>query len=550
MATLELDYMEYASDVDAQSAYTSSLSFSATGGNITTVSGDRIHTFLSNGTFTVIGNGNVDVLVIGGGGSGGNRYGGGGGAGGVIYETNYSIPSGTYSVTVGNGGTATGNTERGNNGENSVFDTLTAIGGGGGAGPAVAGGGKDGGSGGGGSYNSSYPGGSGSQGGDGGTTPVSTFIGSGGGGGGGNGGNSSGTVAGTGGIGITSSISGTPTDYAGGGGGCTYGAGSGGSASYGGGAGGIGVQGTAGTTNTGGGGGASGGESSGVIGGSGIIIVRYSLNNTNLSSYSEADIKTQGSYSLKCFALQSTSLNETLTKTFATHSDLTGVGYLRFDLRSTRTGSNIKFAIHDTSGTTTEITPNVLVANVFQEVIWNITGVADADKNDIDKIIITVINADADNTFYLDYFAIHSGGGMSQVKVSQLAQAGSLADTDLLLLSQNVGGGSYASKAVPYSVIRGTTGSYTTTFTNSSLVANILTVTHSLNDMHALSVIIENNSGKMLGPPDDIVYVDANSLTIDFTSLAPLTGTWYLRVSRGSGVASSVDMGQAWALNG
>lgn len=564
MATLELDNMEYASDVDAIANYISADIPIVTGNVVTSfVGNDVVFTFNGNGSFTPTLGGSAKSLIVAGGGGGGSDAAGGGGGGGVIYNASVSLTNQTYSIVVGDGGNGGSGVYNNSgvitptNGGNSSFNSEVAIGGGYGGGRSNESekNASSGGSGGGASHNSGVGTvGSGTAGqGYAGGAGVEESIGSGGGGGGGGavGGDASYRTGGVGGIGYQSSITGTPVYYAGGGGGSGTTASNGGLGG-GGNGGGSGSGGYPGTPNTGGGGGggyfAVNAAGSG-DGGSGVVIIRYTLPET-LNTYSESTIKTQGSYSLKCVASQTVALNKTLTKTFTTNSDLTGVGYLRFDLRSTRTGSNIKIGLHDTGGATTELTPNILVENVFQEVIWNISAVADADKNDIDKIIITIVNADADNTFYLDYFGIYSGGAMTQVKVSQLTSVTAIADDDLLLVSQDVGGGSFVSKSIPGSVIRGTTGSYIRTFTNSDLAANILTVTHNLNETHALSITIENNSGKMLGPPDDVVYVDPNSLTIDFTSLAPLTGTWYIRVSKGSGLASSVDMGQAWALNG
>ena len=53
---------------------------------------------------------------------------------------------------------------------------------------------------------------------------------------------------------------------------------------------------------------------------------------------------------------------------------------------------------------TTETTPNITSANTWQTVTWDLSGVDDADKNNIDQFIITVVNADAENTFYVDNF--------------------------------------------------------------------------------------------------------------------------------------------------
>lgn len=122
----------------------------------------------------------------------------------------------------------------------------------------------------------------------------------------------------------------------------------------------------------------------------------------NLQVYSESTIKTQGLYSLKSVAKITASLNKTLTKTFATNKNLTGVSNIKFDIRASRTGLNIKIGIHDTGGTTTEITPNIISVDTFQTVTWDISAVSDANKDAIDSIIVTITNADAENTFYLD----------------------------------------------------------------------------------------------------------------------------------------------------
>ena len=55
-------------------------------------------------TITTTENLVCDILVVGGGGGGGTREGGGGGAGALIYVTNQSLTSGTYTMKVGRGG--------------------------------------------------------------------------------------------------------------------------------------------------------------------------------------------------------------------------------------------------------------------------------------------------------------------------------------------------------------------------------------------------------------------------------------------------------------
>jgi hypothetical protein len=122
----------------------------------------------------------------------------------------------------------------------------------------------------------------------------------------------------------------------------------------------------------------------------------------SLQSYSESTIKTQGSYSLKAVAAATDSLNKTLTKTFSPALDLSGKTQIKFDIRASRTGSNIKLGFHDSGGTTTEVTPNITSADTFQTVTVDISAVADADKDAIDSLIITIVNADSANTIYID----------------------------------------------------------------------------------------------------------------------------------------------------
>ena len=76
----------------------------------------------------------VDYLVVAGGGGGGHGYyGGGGGAGGMLTGLGLSLPYISYTITVGAGGNpATDISNKGSNGSNSVFSTITSIGGGGG----------------------------------------------------------------------------------------------------------------------------------------------------------------------------------------------------------------------------------------------------------------------------------------------------------------------------------------------------------------------------------------------------------------------------------
>ena len=287
------------------------------GGTITESGGYRIHTFTSSGNFVnTLSNLSVQYLVIAGGGGGGvaNGGGGGGGAGGYRLNTGemsgrrssseaaMTINTGTFPVVVGAGGAGNvhGGTagSRGTAGTNSSFNSIVSNGGGYGGGDASRPGGA-GGSGGAAARNNTTRGsGTAGQGGDGGRAGVNA------GGGGGGAGELLGpdgvdsNNGGRGGNGLSSSITGSSVGRAGGGGGGSESPvnSSGGAASSGGGLGGcagsIGRAPTAGTANTGGGGGGSGdynsgGNHNGKAGGSGIVIIRYQVQEIIMAHYAK-----------------------------------------------------------------------------------------------------------------------------------------------------------------------------------------------------------------------------------------------------------------------
>lgn len=268
-------YMYYGNPSASAVSSTSNMTI---GGTMTFVDGFRIHTFKDSGTLANISNTNVEILVVAGGGGGAAMTGGGGGAGGLIYDPSFPLTPQNYSVTVGLGGSGqigTANPGNGSDGQNSIFDTLIAIGGGGGG--TNSGVGRSGGSGGGAGHNNTIGGvGTSGQGnnGSGGNTTAPNYGAGGGGGAGAVGDTPTNYAGGNGGIGIAYSISGTSQYYAGGGGGGTY---QGGTYGLGGtGGGGNAPAGNA-TPNTGGGGGGQiNNLPNGGNGGSGIVILRYS----------------------------------------------------------------------------------------------------------------------------------------------------------------------------------------------------------------------------------------------------------------------------------
>jgi hypothetical protein len=241
----------------------------------------------------------VTYLVVAGGGGGGGRTNsaGGGGAGGyrcsvsgessgggASAEDAFTFELGTsYTVTVGAGG-AGGSGDGAvvsTNGSPSSFTTINTVGGGSGAPTSLGDSGRNGGSGGGarravsgtvagaGTANEGFAGGTGS----GTASGTTTDSGGGGGGAGAAGQNGVFNLAGLGGSGLASSITGTSVARAGGGAGLsgtkTL------AGSFGGGGGTTSGVGENGEVNTGSGGGASTGTQTGGAGGSGVVILSY-----------------------------------------------------------------------------------------------------------------------------------------------------------------------------------------------------------------------------------------------------------------------------------
>lgn len=183
-------------------------------------------------------------------------------------------------------------------------------------------------------------------------------------------------------------------------------------------------------------------------------IRRIELQTINLLSFSEDTIVRQGTYSLRVIAITPDSLNDTLTKTVDPTIDLSDKILWKFYIYSNRTGENIKVGIHDAGGTTTETTPDVLSAGEWQKVEVDISGVDNANKDAIDSIIITIVNADADNTFYIDnmFSSLLPIGNMTLVSNSTEAEANPdtvrmvLMEEDVNAITENTDIKAYASR--------------------------------------------------------------------------------------------------------
>lgn len=116
---------------------------------------------------------------------------------------------------------------------------------------------------------------------------------------------------------------------------------------------------------------------------------------------SEGSIIKEGSYSLKII-VPVADVTGVLTRTLSPTWNLSGQALINFWVRASRTGSNFSLGFHDSGGTITEVTPNIAVADTWQLVPVDISAVVDANKDVIDSIILTILNADAENIIYLD----------------------------------------------------------------------------------------------------------------------------------------------------
>jgi hypothetical protein len=257
-----------------------------------------------------------DILIVGGGGGGGSttttnfKGAGGGGAGGVVYMINKILSIGTYKINVGKAGAAATNGNNSsitdNNNVNLTFDSISLVGYGGGGGGRTGVVASPGGSGGGGGH-SLTAGGASTQGntfwngtayvpgGYSGKTPTAANNG---GGGGGSGQAGDTNAVGRGGDGRQVNITGTITNYAGGGNAYPYiGPTTLASIGEGGRLNGTGNQGgtlLAATPNTGSGGAgaysATGIVFAGGVGANGIVIIRYRKTTSSFSSSSSIEL--------------------------------------------------------------------------------------------------------------------------------------------------------------------------------------------------------------------------------------------------------------------
>jgi len=127
---------------------------------------------------------------------------------------------------------------------------------------------------------------------------------------------------------------------------------------------------------------------------------------------------------LKVVALQTSSLNKTVTRTVTPTINLTDQDEIKIWVRASRTGTNFKIGLHDSGGTTTESNIAISSADTWEQKTIDISAVANANKDAIDSIILTTTNADVENIIYLDEMLGYidgegsgSGGGISRARI-------------------------------------------------------------------------------------------------------------------------------------
>ena len=124
----------------------------------------------------------------------------------------------------------------------------------------------------------------------------------------------------------------------------------------------------------------------------------------------ESTIKKQGSASIKIVATQTGSLNDIMDIDLgAATLDLTDHDLIKFWIRASRTGTNLQFGMGESAWNDDTHNINILVADKWQEEEWDISGIANADKDAIRYMGLKCTNADALNTIYIDYIRAFDG---------------------------------------------------------------------------------------------------------------------------------------------
>jgi hypothetical protein len=74
-----------------------------------------------------------------------------------------------------------------------------------------------------------------------------------------------------------------------------------------------------------------------------------------------------------------------------------------------------------------------------------------------------------------------------------------------------------------------TSDTYRQNFIESNLSAGVLVVAHGLGTTSPTAVTVWNNEGEAI-IPNDVIAIDADSLSVDLSSFSPITGVWSIAI--------------------
>ena len=119
-----------------------------------------------------------------------------------------------------------------------------------------------------------------------------------------------------------------------------------------------------------------------------------------------------------------------------------------------------------------------------------------------------------------------SGNPTIGLNITGLTAASSVALANTLVI--NDGTNNVKATFTQVKAVLGVPTIFRTAFTNTTLVAGVLTVTHNVGQQF-VQVIVTDNNNKVV-QPDDITMTSATALAVDLSSFGALTGNWNVMV--------------------
>ena len=180
---------------------------------------------------------------------------------------------------------------------------------------------------------------------------------------------------------------------------------------------------------------------------SGKTIVRYTITSRDYSTIEyPIDFTLQGSNNDSDWDILDTQTGQSFTqaekKTYS-FSNSTSYTYYKLNVTDSSHGGDGKVAIGELElmeEAWTTHTKDIIIssADVFQEITWDISGIANANKDDITKIIFKIINADSATTYYIDNFRVPSDSAIVICNIQTLPGS---TDEILVMWEENVPSG-------------------------------------------------------------------------------------------------------------